>query len=278
METQSSTIEFKTIPFHYDMDDLSQECTAYMKTKQFMAKRINQQQEEIELLKQSVMYHSSKHIQMMDMVRSLQEQIEFIKDNTNKKESNNNNLNLSGDEFTASIVCDDSKDYVVSGYENVPQTDKDSNILKNENIELNKEIERLKYELLDKTLEFNKIKSDKFILFNELNELVLTLKRVDLDKLNTFYKKNNTNPSLNKLEMSSSKGIKYNILSAQSHICKILRSDLNNRKMQKTESNVNDYDKIQMDNYVNLLKKIEEDFDSLLDRKLSKRSKSFYYY
>ena len=41
---RTTQVDFKTAP-SLELDDLTQECWAYMKTKQFMAKRIFEQQE-----------------------------------------------------------------------------------------------------------------------------------------------------------------------------------------------------------------------------------------
>jgi hypothetical protein len=255
----NATIEFNTNPYYSDFEDLTQECTAYMKTKLFMAKRILQQQEEIEMLKQSVLYHSGKHIQLYDILKNLQEQIDSIKKDNN---------NLSNDDLVNSFVYgDDSKEYGCLGYENM---DKNNNELqlKKENIEMCKELERIKIILMEKTLEINKLKSDKFILYNELNELVNSMKKVDLNKLNNFYKNNLNNNNFTKLEMPSSKGIKYNILSSQSHLIKIIKGDIIKRKLENNEEN---NDKIEIDYYSNILKNMEDDFEKLLDRKLSKK-------
>ena len=103
MEQRSTTIEFKTLSSYNDIEDLSQECTAYMKTKQFMAKRIHQQQEEIEMLRQNVLYHSAKHIQMYEMFKNMTDQLKMIKENLgnkkvieneNKEKDNKDNINL----------------------------------------------------------------------------------------------------------------------------------------------------------------------------------------
>ena len=161
--------------------------------------------------------------------------------------------------------------------------------LKKENLELQKELEKLKIDILDKTIELNKTKSDKFVLFEELNELVLSLRRTDIDKLNQFYKKSINNKNLNKFEMPTAKGIKYNILSAQSQIAKILKTDSITKKLNKSDDNLpnidnlninqhqTEEDRIQTEIYYSILKKTEDEFDALLDKKLQKRAKSFLY-
>lgn len=341
MDNRSTKIEFRTIqPFQSDIEDLSQECTAYMKTKQFMAKRIHQQQEEIEALKQSVIFYSGKDIQMHEMIRNLNEQLDLLKkereeftlgikknekvgktDTKEKEKSNDSPIILedSNSDLAASFVYEDNFDLTntvkkpENGLKNcinsaegcesplsIPFNSRKKNETLNkemasEIVELRKEIEKLKIENLDKTIELNKIKTDKFIIFNELNELVNSLKRVDIDKLNSFYKKN-SNSLFTKLEMPNSKGIKLNILSAQSQLNKILLSDSikmkiqNNPEVAALQKNIdpessspnqltnNLFERQQIDFYTEIIKKTEEEFDNLLDKKLSKRSKTFYYY
>jgi hypothetical protein len=104
--------------------------------------------------------------------------------------------------------------------------------------------------------------------------------------------------NLNKFEMPSAKGLKYNVLSAQCQLGKIIKSDLTTKKLNRIEEDhlMKDEDKyekednernnknyvnskiFQLETYLNLLKKTEEEFDALLDRKLAKRSKSFNLY
>jgi len=89
-----------------------------------------------------------------------------------------------------------------------------------------KENEVLKIENLEKNLIISKVKSEKFILFNELNELTNSLKAVDLKVLNKFYKSYTSNLKLNKSFMPCSLGIKYNILSVQTQLSYLMHSDL----------------------------------------------------
>ncbi len=100
------------------------------------------------------------------------------------------------------------------------------NNLKNENLELKKENEILRVENLDKNLIITKLKSEKFLLYNELIELVNTLKTVDIKLLNKFYKNLSSNSKLSKNYMPSSLGIKYNILSVQNQLSYLMHSDL----------------------------------------------------
>jgi hypothetical protein len=171
-------------------------------------------------------------------------------------------------------------------------------LLKLENTNLKIENESLRTELLEKSLECNKTKSDKFILFHELSELFQRLNSVDLEKLNTFYKSITNN--ISKFDMPSAQGIKYNLMSAQAMISKILKTDSYVQHIQPNQSRTkyekdfpkkeeewkketdianNIYQsntKFQMRVYYNILNKTEEEFDNPLDRKLSKKSKWFF--
>jgi hypothetical protein len=91
---RTTNVEFKNVQ-SLELEDLTQECYAYMKTKQFMAQRIFEQQEEIETLKSQLFYHSIKHVQMYNWLKHINDQVHSIKvkrDFQNKEE-----LNLSED-------------------------------------------------------------------------------------------------------------------------------------------------------------------------------------
>jgi hypothetical protein len=268
---QSTTIEFKTFPLHIDLDDLNQECTAYMKTKQFMAKRIVQQQEEIEQLKQALIYHSGKHLQTFDLLKNMQEQFDLLKELKKEKP-----LDLSNEEIVNSFICpEDSKEYGVDNFNYSNDRNFNDLALRKENIDLTKELERLRVTVLEKTLEINKLRSDKFLLHNELSELLNSLKKVDMDKLNNFYKHNLNGHVVTKSDLPSIKGVKYNIMSAQSQLVKILKSDLIKTRLE-TDDKVKDENKIQLNHYNDVLKSIDNDFDALLDKKLAKKSRFYY--
>jgi len=335
MHANRTKIELR---FHHngtDIEDLSQECIAYLKTKQFMADRIYQQQEEIDMLKQNVMYHSGKHLQMHEMLSNITEQLEIIRPNLNNikaEEAATDQVNYEdsndfvvSNELTTSFMCDENFENLsyannnddisakikteeeIKGINKATNTiDSEENFIspktrdsrrlqqlseaRKENVEYKKELEKLKIKLLEQTLELNKVKTDKFILFNELNEVIQSIRRVDLDKLNSFVKTNSNAKNLNRIDMPSAKGLKYNVLSAQCQLGKIIKSDLISKKLKMMEEDhllveqdkaedeknqKNDTGLLQMEGYLNLLKKTEQEFDALLDKKLSKRSKSF---
>jgi hypothetical protein len=91
---RTSNVEFKNVP-SLEMEDLTQECYAYMKTKQFMAQRIFEQQEEIEILKNQLFYHSVKHVQMYSWLKHINDQVQSVK--VKKEFQSKEELNLSED-------------------------------------------------------------------------------------------------------------------------------------------------------------------------------------
>jgi hypothetical protein len=279
MENRSTQIEFRNIKFFSDQEDLAQECTAYMKTKQFMANRIHEQQEEIDFLKRNLIYQSGQNIQKDIIIQNLREQIQILKKSKKIEE-----LSILSEDLAHSYVYEDGIDQLKSKISDKDGEEKIKNKHNEEtvgNTEIKNDLEELRIAYLEKNIELNKVKSDKYILFNELNELVMALKRVDMEKLNSFYKKNTEN-SLSKFEMPIAKGIKFNILSAQSMICKLLKSDLISKKLNQEvlegkspEENKAVYPKeSNMEGLIDLLKKTEEEFENLLDRKLSKKFKN----
>ena len=131
MDTFRTKIEFRFQPNQADSEDLAQECTAYLKTKQFMANRIYQQQEEIEMLKQNVMFHSGKNIRIHEMLNDITDQLEIIRQNVNnikiKEAESKMNLNNFEDsneyivtnEINTSFVCDDNFENSTCGNNNL---------------------------------------------------------------------------------------------------------------------------------------------------------------
>lgn len=55
----------------YDKHDLALECCGYLKTKLFMAKRISEQQVEIEQLKYSLTDITLKYMSLFDILKTL---------------------------------------------------------------------------------------------------------------------------------------------------------------------------------------------------------------
>ena len=165
------------------------------------------------------------------------------------------------------------------------------NVLKTENIDLKMHNEKLKIENLEKNISISKLKSDKFLLFNELNELVNSLKTIDLKILNKFYKKIHQNRILTRNDMPSSLGIKYNIITAQNQLALLMHSDLiASKSFNETYNKINEtlsdeknnlktdynyYEKekankefIDLENYVKVIGQFEKDFQKNFDRNI----------
>jgi hypothetical protein len=231
-----------------DEDDKILQCNAYLSTKLFMAKRIADQQKEIETLKEQLIYHTTRHTELYDVLKNINEQLATYQTKLLKRAEHQESekLNLSGDlanSFTFEGGEEDNKEKPPKeklGTED--EKDKIIESLKSENLTLRKELEILKTDSLDKIFFNNKLVYEKFIVLTELNELTHCLKRVDLNLLNKFYiAKTNVNDfteqNENIFEFSksninspefyntiSSMGIKYNILSAQSQITLLMNS------------------------------------------------------
>lgn len=270
MENNNRTIHYDRVDIElrstniYDYEDVVQECNAYLKTKIFMAKRIAEQQAEIETLKEQLLYHSLKHAELYEMMAGINEKIEKLKkggscsiNHTSQITNDDEKINLSG-EFIQSIeILDDGKKIpdekkIFDSTKEVPAFEDPSSdiiqVLKNENLELRKELELSRTENIEKDLRISRLIADRYVLFSELNELVGSLKRVDQNLLNKFYMANAKSylyqgtgkipnsgekrklplkTALSSSDILSSMGIKYNILSAQSQLSLLTNSNLN---------------------------------------------------
>lgn len=86
-------------------------------------------------------------------------------------------------------------------------------LLVEQNFSLRKINDNLIQELNKTRLELSKVSHEKFSLFSELNEIIESLLKIDLDELNKFYL-DSLNINLSRSSIYSAMGIKYNILSA----------------------------------------------------------------
>lgn len=407
----NKNIEFKLLDQKTDQEDVVLECSAYLKTKQFMADRIYQQQEEIQILKQQIFSISSTNSQLGRFIENFEKETFNLKDKLSQKEKytfncgkenlnpnyfnaginhnlvskgdfviksskknknadENNKFNLSDDDTlmksevlqagyeenknesfsdfeqmnynlietsqnsedshntidnNEDIMC--SKNFKNENFENgsiaqnknyqkfkefINENNKNKNKNKFENLKisdskeinanffgnnpiknynncsLNKnlncnniisnnnftcnniannnlnlsfhnynfqinnerkledKIQKLNNEIIEKTIDNNKLRTDKFIIMSELNEILTSLTRIDLDKLNEFYLDNISKHNLSKYLMPTAKGIKYNILSCQNNLAKIIKSDL-----MKNYDIENLYSKTFIDNFNN---------------------------
>lgn len=189
-------------------EDLAQECNAYMEIKHFMSQRILEQEEEMEQLKTNLLYHSGKHIEMYDWIKNINENLNSL---NIRKDSG---LNFSGD-IIDSINCDDN---------NINNFNNSELLLKNENLDLIKQNEALRTEIATKNLQISKLSSEKLMLINELIELMISLKRVNLNSLNKFFMENSEEVK-DRIQITSALGLKYNILSAQHQISCLVKGD-----------------------------------------------------
>ena len=169
------------------------------------------------------------------------------------------------------------------------------NNIKNENLDLKKENEMLKVENLEKNLIISKLKSEKFLLFNELNELTNSLKIVDMKLLNKFYKNLSSNLKINKSFMPFSLGIKYNIASVQNQLSYLMHSDLISTKgfneytnkaketlikekckvgfnnfYDELDVNIENENFIDLDKYLTVVKSFEREFEKIYEKNLQK--------
>jgi hypothetical protein len=230
----------------FEDDDMKQQSLAYMKTKNFMAKRIFEQQTEIETLKEQLITQNIKYMQLWDAYKLL----------SLKCDHNKDNFNLSGCELANSLVLDEKeKDnhFLVGNtefnpdsiFEDKKQQDKLFSQLKTENLELTKELENLKLDNNYKELTIGKLTSDRVLLFNELSELVLSLKNVNLEVLNKLYKE-----TVKTKTVTSCLGIKMNLLSSLSQLSMISMTSGN------TDINVN--------SCIHVITKFEEELAKIL--------------
>jgi hypothetical protein len=195
---------------YFDEEDMKQESLAYMKTKIFMAKRISEQQNEIELLRDQLMMMNIKYMQLYEANKLL---------STSKDQFNTSNSELAN---SLLLECDKEKDHGVLAcnsdfspdyaFED-KKAEKLLNLLKLENIELNKDVESLKVECCNKDLIISKLTNDRLMLYTELSELIMSLKKLNLEVFNKFYKE-----TVRPATITSCLGIKINILSALSEL------------------------------------------------------------
>jgi len=164
--------------------------------------------------------------------------------------------------------------------------------LSTENNELKKKVNSLTEEDLNNSITINKLKSEKFIILSELNELIIALKQVDIKKLDKYFELNSKmNKGIYKKPITSSMGISYNIMSAQMQLGLISQSDLLScqlyAELDKIKKQISDFefdekvlieDNLQENkvlepflqgltsNCINILKEYEEDFNISINK------------
>jgi predicted nucleic acid-binding protein len=234
---------------NFEDEDIKQEALAYIKTKTFMARRIFEQQSEIETLKEQLFEMNVKYMKLFESHKLLANQIS----NHLKQE----NLSVSGD-LTNSIELDDPKDKDNGNTLNIASEfsadflvlDEKKNFgnllqqFKIESIEMGKEVEALRLENSLKDLTINKLNSDKLLLFNELSELVFGLKKMNLEVLNKIYKDTVTPKSI-----TSGLGIRMNIMSACNQLSMV---------------SVNSNSEIDVNSCMHVIKKFEDEINKII--------------
>jgi hypothetical protein len=246
------------ISFDTELEDLAQECNAYMKIKDFMSKRIIELENEVDHLKLELSGQVVKNVELYEWLKNINENMSRIncEKHEKKKNSEDDELNFSG-EFVESMNIHEDINKEIKD-----DTKRDFLQLKNENIELIKQNELLRNGLLHKDITINRISTDKFIILNELNELVSSLSRIDLKLLNEFYQ-NNVDLKANKIPLPTVMGIRYNIMSALSTLGTLYEEKQINTEEVKHLNNVNFSNKI--------FKFYQEEFEKALNENLKKR-------
>lgn len=290
MDFKKQNKELEFLANKNNNEDMAQECNAYMKIKHFMAKRIQEQEREIDDLKSQVVYHSMKHAEMYNLLKTMNEMLYKIKTDQSQKPvtPNNDGLNLSG-ELAESIASQDfdhgyDKVRIQSAIQSpakhlneIVQQDKIITDIKNENLELVRINELIRVELKEKNLTISKIQTEKILILNELNELLNSLQKVDLKALDKFY-------SLNKLkkiktfDIPSSLGIKYNIMSAQSQVATLMGSNvvtnvptLNFEDFKLSQNVEKEQSMLNLEKYRLLMDSYGEEFHSILNKNMKKK-------
>jgi hypothetical protein len=262
-----------------DKEDLAQECNAYMKVKFFMSKRIFELEKTVDQLKNELTLQVTKNAQMMEWLKSLSASLEakkseriFNHDNflsPNQKfveEVSKGEVNLSGDMADSIIIVEKDQEKKVDSVPQSPfnenleflkiQTHNDKIIeekLKTENLELLKENQQLRNQITSNDLKISKLETDKLILINELQEILNSLNRVDLKTLQKFYLENSTHK---RVDIPSSLGIKYNILSTYSSLSQMFKAS--------------NQENLKIFNLENIFKSYEDEFEKLINKNLTK--------
>lgn len=235
------------------LEDMALECNSYLKVKHFMSKRIQELEQEVESLKTEYLSQVSLNCELLSLLK-IEKNLPIPKEQAQLQIPSHTTesliLNLNDNES-----CSHSNTFSYNVDEQVSNTDNCVEI-KNRNIELMRENTKLAAELRVKNLKIKRVMTDKLIIMNELNELLISLRKVDIDLLNKFYSRN---AKLDK-DMRCYLGVKYNILSAQSTLSMQTETQLGKTELEG---------KIKVCESV--LKSYQNEFSSLLNRNLIKK-------
>lgn len=124
--------------------------------------------------------------------------------------------------------------------------DKKNNIINDELSEYKRRNLLLNSQIKIKDSKISKLESQNILLLNELIEIIQTIRTIDVKVLNKIFLENLTNKTQEDLEtikLTSTLGLKYNILSAESFLTYLLNSNNNKEKDDKifhtTKKNLN---------------------------------------
>jgi hypothetical protein len=231
----------------------------------------------VDFLKSELTLQVAKNAQMLEWMKtfnsSLEEKTENNFNNKMHEESvcfeiSKSEVNLSGEMTDSILIVDKDQELQIMNITQSPkqeQIEKEQiqdiinkneenfniNQIRIENLELIKENEKLRNLNLNKNLKINKLQTDKLILINELQELLNSLSRVDMKSLNKFFSEN---CSGRKLDVPSSLGVKYNILSTYSCMSLMLRHK---------------EDSLNIKNYQQIFRSYEDEFERLINKNLT---------
>lgn len=209
-----------------DILDMSQECYSYMKIKQFLADRLCQQQIEIDTLRSKLKYYIGKDTENAYLISKMATQLKYLK----KKDK------------SFSLCSEEAISQEIDNGEDAKKNQTETMLVNEDLIE-----------------EINKLTTDKYILFNELNELIMALKKCNLQKLNSLLIKDK---EFNQEEIPVICGMQLNVLSADSQLSQIIRVDQSRNLKAINKENLDYYDK--------LVTEAEKDFYNLIETKFQR--------
>lgn len=210
-------------PDKMDLSDMSKECCSYMKIKQFLSNRLFQQQIEINTLRSKLKYYISRDVENANTMSKLMTQLNYMK----KKD----------------------RSYSLCSEEAISQEIDDNQSKK-------AQAENMTFDSKDLIEEINKLTTDKYILFNELNELVIAFKGCNMPKLNSLLIKDK---KFNHEEVPIICGLQLNVLSADSELSQIISVAQNRNVKERNKEHIDYYDR--------LVSEAEKDFcDFIEDR------------
>jgi hypothetical protein len=288
-----------------DQEDLAQECNAYMKIKHFMANRIAELESQVDKLQKAYSLQLMSNLALNDLLQSynflklkIQTQeckckpskLDLSKDSIESiplKKNDDSRLYSKGvfyNEVDDEIYLEDRPDEAqnIKDHKENFNVDKEKLIENStyeiicQNIKLSEENVKLKNDLDAKNFNLSKLMTEKVLLINELRELLNSLNKIEFKNLDKLFlinteisKKVIKIDSMYKLDVPSSLGIKYNILSAYSMISSQIFSNL----QPEGETGIQASSLLEgIINSRKIFKFFEKEFENILNRNLTKQS------